>query len=160
MMNDPVSGSAGMPYVSRGRRRRWVLAMYLCLAAVALWVAFGDNHWSVWLAIVPLVAAATLYFKLIMPIREALTEKEDRELDERELVARNRAYFYAFRILGIVIFGAVLYGALAAGSAWSELPTPRTTSDFGALGILTAFLLGSLPASAAAWTEPDPEPGD
>ena len=146
-----------MPYVSQGRRRRWVFAMYLCMTAVPLWVAFGGNHWSVWLAIVPLIVATALYFKLIVPLREALTEKGDRELDERELVVRNRAYFYAFRILGIVIFGAVLYGALAAGPAWSELPTPRTTSDFGALGILAAFLLGSLPASAAAWTEPDPE---
>lgn len=154
-MNDPVSGSAGTPYVSRGRRRRWILAMYLCAAAVVLWFTFGDNHWSLWLAVVPMIAAATLYFKLVVPIRESLTEKEDRALDERQLAVRNRAYFYAFRLLGLMVFGAVLYGASAAGSGGPELPMPRTTSDFGTLGVLVAFLLGSLPASVAAWTEPD-----
>ena len=55
------------------------------------------------------------------------------------------------------VHGSVLYGALAAGSAWSELPTPQTTYDFGTLGVLVAFLPGSLPASVAAWTEPDPD---
>lgn len=154
-MNDPLVGSPGMPYVSRGRRRRWVLAMYLCVAAVALWLAFGGDHWSVWLAVGPMVVAATMYLKLIVPIREALTEKVDRELDERQLAARNGAYFRVFKTLGVAVFGAVLYGALTLGS---ELPAPRTVSDFGILGILVAFLLGSLPASAAAWTEPDPEP--
>lgn len=109
------------------------------------------------LALAPIIAAAAIYFKLVVPIARALTEKDDHELDERQLAVRNRAYFYAFRILGIVIFGAVLYGALAAGSAWSELPTPRTTSDFGTLGVLVAFLLGSLPAAIAAWTESDPD---
>ena len=146
-----------MPYVSRGRRRRWMLAMYLCAAAVVLWLAFGGDHWSLWLAIAPMLVAVTIYFKLVVPIREALTEKEDRELDERQLVVRNRAYFYAFRILGVVVFGAVLYGALTAGQTWPALPTPQTTSDFGTVGLLAAFLLGSLPASVAAWTEPDPD---
>lgn len=132
--------------------------MYLCVAAVVLWLAFGGNRWSVWLAVAPLIVTATLYFKLVMPIAQALTEKKDRELDERQLAARNRAYFHAFRILGLVVFGAVLYGALAAGAVESELPTPRTISDFGTLGVLVAFLLDSLPAAAAAWAEPDPEP--
>ncbi len=104
-MNDPVPASSGMPYVSRGRRRRWVLAMYVCVAAVALWLALGDDHWSAWLAVAPMVAAATLYFKLVVPIRYSLTEKEDGELDERQLAVRNRAYFYAFRILGLVVRG-------------------------------------------------------
>lgn len=115
------------------------------------------QHWSGWLAVVPMVAAAAIYFKLVVPIREALTEKEDRELDERQLAVCNRAYFYAFRILGLVVFGAVLYGAAAVGLGGSGLPLPQTTSDFGVLGILVAFLLGSLPASVAAWSEPDPD---
>ena len=124
--------------------------MYLCAAAVALWLAFCGNHWSGWLAIVPPIAATIIYFKLVVPVREALTEKEDRELDERQLAVRNRAYFYAFRILGMIVFGVVLYGALAVEGVGSGLPMPRTTSDFGTLGVLAAFLLGSLPAAVAA----------
>ena len=159
-MSDQAVERTFLGNVSQSSRRRWVLAMYLCAAAVVLWVVFGGDHWSVWLACVPMVAAAVIYFRLVVPIRKSLTEKEDRELDERQLAVRNRAYFQAFRILGLVIFGAVLYGAFAADFGGWGLPKPRTTSDFGTLGILVAFLLGSLPATVAAWNEPDPVPDE
>ena len=127
---------------------------------MVFWVAFGDNHWSVWLSIIPMLVAGIIYFKLVMPIREALTEKADGDLDERQLLVRNRAYFHAFRLLGVMVFGAVLYGALASGQTWPALPMPQTITGFGTLGILVAFLLGSLPAAAAAWFEPDPAPDE
>ena len=65
-------------------------------------------------------------------------------LDERQLYLRNRAYFWAYILLGIgasVIF-------------WN------TVIKFGFFGALVMFaaLYGTLPTAVIAWLEPDPLP--
>ena len=144
--------------MGRDRRRLLVISMYLSLAATTGIFKFAGGSWWIILAAVSFVFAFALYGKVIRPIAHDLTEKEDPELDERELMVRNRAYYQAYRALGIIFalalasaaFFTVFFGA-------DELPVPGTLSDFALLMMLLGYLLISLPASIVAWTEPDAE---
>ena len=157
-MNNTADGSV-LQTVSRGCRRRLVVAMYLCLAAVTLLFGFApSDSWFV-LALGLLVVAFTLYAKLLIPIMKEVTGKKDPELDERQLLVRDRANGRAYGVLGAIFLSVVLYAMLAASPGLLggvDLPTPRTAFDFALLILLFAHLVVSLPAAMVAWTEPDP----
>lgn len=160
-MSDRVAEGTILEDVSQGRRRLLVVRMYLCLTATVGIFAVAGEHWWIILAIVPFVYAIALYAGAIQPIAQDLTDREDPELDERELMVRNRAYYHAYRALGIIFALSLAYALLATVSFGdANLPVPRKLSDFALLILLLAHLLVSLPASVVAWTEPDPEPAE
>lgn len=158
-MNDQVAEGTVLEKTSRGRRRQLVVRMYLCLAVFLGAFAVPGEPWWILLALLPLIYAFTLYAKLIRPIVGELTEKRDPELDERELMVRNHAYYHAYRLLSAV-FGLFLAYLLFATVFFRDagLPVPSTLGDFAQLALLLAYLVMSLPASVVAWTEPDPVP--
>lgn len=160
-MNDQVAEGTILEKTSQGRRRHLVVRMYLCLAVTVGMFVVASEHWWILLALMPMVYAFALYTKLIQPIAKDLTEKTDRELDERELMIRNRAYYHAYRMLSVV-FGLSIAYALFVKVFFSDvnLPVPETLGAFAVLILLLAHLVVSFPASVVAWTEPDPEPED
>ena len=62
-------------------------------------------------------------------------------LDERQLLLRNQAFFWAYLILGVVAF-LLLMGSDERGFGWTL--------------VALAGLYMSLPAALIAWLEPDP----
>ena len=160
-MDDRATEGSVLESVGRDRRRLWVASMYLSLAATAGIFAVAGERWWIVLAVIPFVFASALYGKVIQPIVRGLTEKEDPELDERELMVRNRAYRRAYQALG-AIFVLVLASAASFTVFFGaeSLPVPRTLRDFALLTLLLGYLLISLPASIVAWTEPDPASED
>ncbi len=116
----------------------------------------GVPWWKL-LALVPLFYALFLYVKVIAPIVEELTDRGDPELDERELMIRNRAYYHAYKMLSVV-FGLSLTYALFTTVFFRDagLPVPKMVGKFAQLALLLAYLVVALPASVIAWAEPDP----
>ena len=159
-MSDQVAEGTVLGRTSRTRRRRLVTRMYLCLVVFLGAFAIPGEPWWILLALIPMFYALALYAKLIRPIAQELTDKKDPELDERELMIRNRAYYHAYRMLSIV-FGLSLAYALFVTVFFRDagLPVPKTWVNFAHLTLLLAYLVVSLPASVVAWTEPAPEPG-
>ncbi|WP_448582007.1 hypothetical protein [Thermaurantiacus sp.] len=78
-----------------------------------------------------------------------LSQKAERELDEREVAVRNRAYVLTHQIMVAALLGAFLWVTLATKLGW-WLPGASGTAD-----LITAFAMGSmaLPAAILAWRD-------
>ena len=98
-----------------------------------------------WLTLMGLVTFVGSYFilnvstqRLADRFKKTLTGQP---LDERQLLLRNQAYFWAYLIFGVVAF-LLLMGSDERGFGWTL--------------IALAGLYISLPAALIAWLEPDP----
>ena len=90
----------------------------------------------------------------VLRARRALIQETIGMLDERQRTVRDRAYYSAYRILGVVAAAGVGYSALAQ---LNRIPSP----DLSSLQIMllaggVVLLVVTLPSAIMAWTEPDP----
>lgn len=159
-MNDWVAQGPSRGNLSRARRRLLVAAMYLGLVAYAGAVAFGQDRWWVLLFFVPLVISIAIHFRFILPIAKEVNREVPRKLDERQLMVRDRAYYYAYRILGTILVLTIVSVTAATAFDAASLPLPRTSTQFSGLLAASALLVATLPATVIVWTEPDPSPDE
>lgn len=138
--------------LSQFARRTIVLVMYgIYLGLWLYWTWLPADLSDAQRALVPwFTSAGILLFLVVFYLLYAATGRlADRwkpvsngALDERQLLLRNRAYFWAYILLGVgasVVF-------------WN---TVIKFGFFGAL-LMFAFLYGTLPTAVIAWLEPDP----
>ena len=157
-MNDRMDGEAVPRTMCRRRRRRLVTVASFVLVVVALAFAFAKGE-RMDLAFGFLLVTFLLYVVALHPVMD-LTQKRVSKLDERELGIHGRAYFRAYRALGIIFGLTLAYMTLAATPHevqmhyGTDFALP-TSSQFSFLSLLYAYLLISLPAAMVAWTEPD-----
>ena len=157
-MNDHMGEKPSM--MGRRRRRRLVTVAYFFLTVVALVFAFAKSE-RIDVAMIFLLVAFVFFVVQLLPVMQGLTQKKVSELDERELGVHGRAYFRAYRVLGVVCGLTLMYMALAATPQEVQMHygtdfTMPTPSQFSFLGLFYTYLLISLPAAMVAWTEPDP----
>ncbi len=153
-MNQSVWSLRNRLKLSRSVRRTIVVVTYaVYVGLLGYWIYLPTELSGTQLATAQwLTLAGILLFLLGSLVLSASTERlDDRfqrpfynqssKLDERQLVLRNRAYFWSYLLFGLGIF-----------FIW-------TASDrLGYFGFAIAFagLYGSLPTAIVAWLEPDP----
>ena len=141
-----------LKHLSRATRRTIVTVMYAVYVGLWLyWTWLPDDLSSPQRVLVPwFTSAGILLFFVGFYLLYAATGRladhwkpvSNKALDERQLYLRNRAYFWAYILLGVgasVVF-------------WN------TVIKFGFFGALVMFaaLYGTLPTAVIAWLEPDP----
>lgn len=132
--------------------RALVLATYASFAGAALTRALGETYPIVLPAFAILaVATAMLAYKLMRGELWRIANEEDRKLDEREIVLRNRAYRTAYTILAAGMLLALVYWQIATDAGlW--LPQGESAQTILIAG---AFLFAlTLPSAALAWIAP------
>lgn len=153
-MNQPIWSLRNRFKLSRNVRRTIVVLTYVIyIGLLGYWTYLPAELSGVQLATAQwLTLMGILLFLLGSLILSASTERladrfqrpfynQSSKLDERQLVLRNRAYFWSYLLFGLGIF-----------FIW-------TASDrLGYFGFAIAFagLYGSLPTAIVAWLEPDP----
>ena len=153
-MNQPVWSLRNRFKLKRAVRRVVVIVTYaIYIGLLMYWTYLPDELSSMRLATAQwFTLAGILLFLLGFSTLYASTERladrfqrpfynQNSKLDERQLVLRNRAYFWSYLLFGIGIF-----------FVW-------TASDrLGYFGFVMIFagLYGSLPTAIVAWLEPDP----
>ena len=133
--------------LSRAVRRIFVALMYgVYFSLITCWHLLSeasDTH--LWLTLAGVVAFIVCYF-VLNAATKGLADRfrkdfTNQELDERQHLLRNQAYFWAYLVLGVVMF-FLLIVADTIGVSWALM----------ALG----GLYMSLPTAIIAWLEPDP----
>ena len=144
--------------LSRGRRRLLVLAIYIGLVAYTTTALIEGNSW--WITVGLLGAATTVVIHgwLLLPFTQKIADKEESDLDERQVDIRNRAHRKAYQILGSVVIAALLYMNISLDYFGNPLWTPAITDEnVSTVLIGTIWLVITLPTSIIAWNEPGPE---
>lgn len=120
---------------------------------------FDESAW-LWLSVPGLLATVAIHSWLLAPFTQRIADKKEGDLDERQRMVRNRAYYSAYQVLGSVVLTALLYWHLDAQQFEGALPSPDITGENATslfVGIL--WLIITLPTSIIAWNEPDPDEG-
>lgn len=136
-------------------RRTLVVVMYLGypLGAVIWKLGAERDDLVLWAAGAGLVTLAFATAALLFGAHRQYWQwgnAPERELDERQVTVRNRAYVTAYAAFVTLTFLALMYGAVAIDKAW-WLPT--TWGEASAV-VWGALLLGTtLPAAILAWTD-------
>lgn len=132
------------------------LLVYAALALGNLGVAIGDAQPKRVALVIALLKIGGLLgaVALFLSSYGQLSQRAERELDEREVAIRNRAYVLTHQIMIAVLFAGFFWVTLADRFGW-WLPGASRTAD-----LITAFGLGAmaLPAAILAWRDrPLPE---
>ena len=144
--------STGTLELSRTVRRTLVVLMYGVYFGLIAYRTYLPGDMPIgrltaapWLTLVGLVTFVGSYLvlnistqKLADRFKKTLTGQP---LDERQLLLRNQAFFWAYLLLGVVAF-VLLMDSDERGFGWTL--------------IALAGLYMSLPAALIAWLEPDP----
>jgi ABC-type transport system involved in cytochrome bd biosynthesis fused ATPase/permease subunit len=93
----------------------------------------------------------------LIAVTRGLTSKRERELDERQLTARLRAFATAHQATTLVI-AAVLVVTMVADRDGRESQIPGAALFLILFALLATHAL--LPLVVAAWQTPDPPPAD
>ncbi len=102
------------------------------------------------------MAIALASFLLLFVATQQVGVLADTEADERQRMVRNRAYYLAYRIVGIVLgFIALGVVAVAAGKARAHTPFLLDGTDVAEVLPVLVFNMAFLPTVVLAWTEPD-----
>ncbi|MBL8156629.1 MAG: hypothetical protein JNM70_20800 [Anaerolineae bacterium] len=139
--------------------RALVVASYASFAGAALTRALGETY-PIMLPAFAILAVATAMFayRLMRGDLWRIAHEEDRKLDEREIVLRNRAYRSAYITLSSVALLALVYWQIASDAGlW--LPQGEAVQTILIAG---AFLFSlTLPSAVLAWIAPPrlPEEG-
>jgi hypothetical protein len=125
--------------------------VYAALLLGNLGVAVGVPEPRIAALAVSLLKIAGLLGALVLFLSSygQLSQKAERELDEREVAIRNRAYVLTHQIMVGVLLAGFLWVTLADKFGW-WLPGASRTAD-----LITAFAMGSmaLPAAILAWRD-------
>lgn len=152
-MSDRMAGKPNMRNLSRASRRWLVVAMYLCLIVLTAVLAFGQDFWLAVLAFGFLICFGFLHNRLVRPIAKEVGSKAS-DLDERQIMVRDRAHYRAYQILAALFMTSAFYMAVNAIFLGERLPVPTTSQHFVALVVSLSILIASLPSSVVAWEEP------
>ncbi len=146
----------GTPELSRAVRRILVLVMYgVYFELIVYWnspnVVRGSQisipiSIGGWLTLAGFIVFAVSYLVLRRSVgglaeRFTISPTRRASLDERQILLRNRAYFWAYLIIGVAVFFF-----------------SSATNNLGYRWTLFAFIgfYVSLPTALVAWLEPDP----
>jgi hypothetical protein len=136
----------------RSPRRALVITQYaLLLTGSALVLVFGYGNLTVLLLfILSALLSAVTHTTLALSVQN-IAQARVETLDERQRIARDRAFAAALRGLTVCLSAAWGYALLAPLLGWWLPPAERAWAALWGL----AMLAYSLPTSVAAWTEAD-----
>jgi hypothetical protein len=156
---------------SRAGRRRWTLAYALLLCGAAVYVGAPDldpGGGAGWLVVVALFVV----FGMLRRGTRRLTAIDHPGLDERDEVARDRAFRLAYPLLLVVLLAVVVLLVVALPDADRTVVQGNTRvvssgwflSPDALVGLAVWIALWAifLPTGVLAWREPDalePDPG-
>lgn len=142
-----------------GLRRKLVIVMYVTylLSTVGFWLLgtmpgiYNQNNVEPWIIVVfgitcfiSLGCASWLYASI-----SNVAKAQDKELDERQRIVRDRAYRYAYRTVMVVVVVLLLVRiVLTQGEAIINGPLQSLAVFWGILQ-----LFGTLPTAIIAWVE-------
>jgi uncharacterized membrane protein len=155
----PISNKVG----SQRLRRRVVVAMYGTWLLVALAALLGAQAQSKWITAGLVVLAIGALITMTMSVtwlgrRTYVNSPQlaDRELDERLVQVKNRAYRTAFRIFAAYVAVAWPLSLLVLFNDHTGRGAANALLIFASLGLLVT----TLPTAVVAWREPDPAEPD
>lgn len=139
------------------RRRLLILTAYASLAIyVVTSVLTGDTAWF-WPIQFGWITATVIHIRFLRPATQEIAD-ETVTLDERQTMVRNRAYYWAYRIITFAILLPAFYVVVARQTGvW--LPD-LTVTGISAIFVGLVWVVIMLPTSIIAWNEPDPEPDE
>lgn len=136
----------------RSRNARRVLVIVSALLCVGIIPAFAQGGGVLGIAVT--IAAGGSWWALRLSTR-TVAELPERFLDERQRAVRNRAYFYAYLILGWIV-AALLTVSLVGFVLVSENDAVTLTTTWDqALGLVLSLnlLISLLPSMVVAWSD-------
>jgi hypothetical protein len=157
--------------VSRASRRRWTLAYALLLCFGGVYFGTDGQHTGAgWL----LVVALFVVFGMLRRGTRRLTAIDHPPLDERDTLARDRAFRLAYPLLLVVLLAVLAILAFAVPDAERTVRLAEDTRAITSggflspdallgLGVWVALWAIFLPTGVLAWSEPDalvPEPDE
>ncbi len=137
-------------------RRTVVIIMYGVYVSLWLywtWLPIGSSGarpsatpWVTLIGIVLFLAGFYFLYAATRRLADHWKPVNNQALDERQLLLRNRAYFWAYILLGL---GVSIF-------LWNSV------LKFGFFGVALTIvgLYGTLPTAMVAWLEPDPVPDE
>lgn len=136
----------------RTRSSRRILAVISALLCVAIIPSFAQGGGIVGIAVT--IAAWGSWWALRISTR-TVAELPERFLDERQRALRNRAYFYAYLILGWVVTALATVGLVAFVLVSENDAVTLTTTWDQALGLVLflTLLISLLPSMVVAWSD-------
>lgn len=136
----------------RTRNSRRILAVISALLCVAIIPSFAQVGGIVGIAVT--IAAWGSWWVLRISTR-TVAELPERFLDERQRALRNRAYFYAYLILGWVVTALATVGLVAFVLVSENDAVTLTTTWDQALGLVLflTLLISLLPSMVVAWSD-------
>jgi hypothetical protein len=138
------------------RRSLVVVAALLCVAIIPAFVQGGGV-----IGIIVTIAAYAMWGLLRISIR-TVADLPDRFLDERQRALRNRAYRYAYLILGWIVGGLATVGLVAFVIVSENDAVTWTTTWDQAIGAVLSLtlIIALLPSLIIAWCDPGEESVD
>ena len=161
-MNTEYSvGKLRIRFESRARRRRFVVLVYVVLAAVEVAAIYVHNHSRPSSLAAWIDSGLAILFVALLIVFTWLNDDWRRSGDERETHRREHAYARAYRALTIFILAEFL----AVSLFWGPNPItpwpPAARAFFMQLPFILAYTLFllyiTLPQAILLWTEPDME---
>ena len=142
---------------TRGSRR--TLAVVGALLCVGIIPAFAQGGGIAGLAV---TLAAWAVWGLLRLSTRTVAELPDRFLDERQRALRDRAYRYAYLILGWVVAATLTVGLIAFIIVSENDAATLTTTWDQAIGVLLSvtLLISLLPSMVFAWCDTGEESTD
>ena len=111
-----------------------------------------------------LILLALIAFTVIAPSQfQRITGEEGRQLDERELDLRRKAYTFAYQVFAGIVLVAIMYMGFAddlLGSRGLVLWAPTTFDHWNAIFWGAAIYAFVLPTAYLSWTMPAPPVDD
>ena len=136
----------------RTRNSRRILAVISALLCVAIIPSFAQGGVIVGIAVT--IAAWGSWWVLRISTR-TVAELPERFLDERQRAVRNRAYFYAYLILGYTVSALLTIGLVVFVLVSENDAVTLTTTWVQALGLTMSLTLlcSLLPSMVVAWSD-------
>ena len=136
----------------RTRKAKRILAVISALLCAAIIPSFAQGGGVIGIAVT--IAAGCSWWTLRVSTR-TVAELPERFLDERQRAVRNRAYFYAYLILGWIVAALLTIGLVGFVLVSENDAVTLTTTWDQALGLVLSLtlLISLLPSMVVAWSE-------
>jgi hypothetical protein len=145
----------------RSQRRLLVAASYLGLIGYTTVSLTSKDSWWTLVGLLGILATVAIYTWLLAPSTQKIAGKKEEDLDERQMIVRNRAHHTAYQILGSVVAAALLYPQINHLYLDGQLWAPSiTVQNLPSVMVSAIWLIVTLPTSVIAWMELDPETGE
>lgn len=135
---------------TRGNRRALVaIGVLLCVGIIPAFALGGG------IAGIAVTLAAWGVWGLLRLSTRTVADLPDRFLDERQRALRDRAYFYAYLILGWIVAAALTLGLIAFIIVSVNDAATLTTTWDQAIGVVLSvtLLISLLPSAVFAWCD-------